>query len=161
MSFADSPSLELERQPRSEYAVALVALAIASIIPWLLPFTAGASGVFTMFAATLVASCSWWAGLIGERRRIVRAIWESDGSWWLIDTKGIRWAAVLAAETRVLPSMIWLHWRSIRGTRQMLLRRRGMPEVTGRRLAARLRLENAPAGKFDGSKESSAAGRSP
>ena len=141
MSFADSPSLELERQARSEYVVTVAALTIAIGIPWLLPIGLITSMIFAATAAAIIGIASWWSGLIGTRRRVVRALWDSEGRWWLTGSTGERWIAECDASTRVLPGFFWLHWRSVHGAHHMLLWRGSMSTAHARQLAARLRLQ--------------------
>jgi hypothetical protein len=144
MSFADSPSLELERQPRSEYFVTAIVLLIALVVPWLLPLQLTLRGTLVALVIGLATATCWWNGLIGPRR-IARATWDNEGRWWLFGTDGGRSIAELDADTRVLPGLIWLHWRSERGARHMLLWRGAMSPAVGRQLAARLRLQNMSA----------------
>jgi hypothetical protein len=144
---AASPSLEIERRPFGEQLVAVGCCVAGSIVPWLLPLTTLQSSLFTVVAIAVVCVTVWRAGFVGARYRVVKAVWDHDGQWWLIDASGLRQRYVLSSAARVTPPLIWLHWRGDRGARQMLLFRWTLSRRTKseewRRLAVRLRLEGA------------------
>jgi hypothetical protein len=111
--------------------------------------------------AVTILSC-WHAGWLGSGFRIQKAILSRDENWRLIDSAGRDLPAVLLAGTRVMQHLIWLHWRSEFGSRQMLLMRWTYSSFDEhnewRRLVVGMRLLGARTAKKAASK---AAGKSP
>jgi len=143
MWFADFQSLEIDRQPASERIVASIALLVAACVPWLLSPSVPRLLVAIAVCGVVYLACGF-AGLIGTRRRVAKAIWDSDGRWWLVDAANLRYPATLASSSTVFPHFIWLHWQSPRGARHLFLwrstRSRRFQADDWRRLVARLRL---------------------
>lgn len=145
MSSVGCPSLELERQGRPGLAVTSSALAVAIIVPWLVPLAWPMQTTTAVIAAIVILAGCWRAGLIGKRG-IRGATWDSDGNWWLTAHDGVRIVGALSGGSRLMPGVVWLSWRSERGLFRLLLLRAAIDPTTDRRLAVRLRLYRATLG---------------
>jgi hypothetical protein len=67
------------------------------------------------------------------------AILTPDGQWILIDGRGRRFAAVLSADVRLIPSCVLLRWQSQPGHRWALVVKSASNSAVFRRLRVRLR----------------------
>ncbi len=139
-----SPSLEIERSARSQYAVVAAVLAILAIVPWWLPqLSVGIAASLAVTTCVLAGVSFWRIGWLGGKRVLHTALWAGDGGWLLVDRAGASWSATLDPGSQVLGRLIWLRFASERGSRQMLLWGSDLNVDTRRRLVARLRLSSA------------------
>jgi hypothetical protein len=140
MSLQGSPRLELDvRRRRWEPRVAWLALVVAPLTS-LSMLPQPAATICAALTPLLVALGLWRTGWIGQRERIQRIVWSSQGRWLLEDGQGRSCEGVLRADTRVGGGFVWLRWNANR-TRSMLLVSGDMDDDELRRLRMRLRLE--------------------
>lgn len=138
MSSQSLPSIEIDCRPTpGTRLLAACVLAVIALVPWSvwsgpLALAVAASGL--ALAAAGFRRSGWWG-----RCALVSARCAADGTWWLQDSTGREFEARLASGCRVLPSAIWLNWRTPDGRRCTLLAGRAGGADT-RRLAVRLRL---------------------
>ena len=156
MSSPSSPTLSLDlRERRWDARVAIAASFAAATAPWLLVRVVGWPAVACSSLLILVICVVGFhrANWLGPKR-LVRAVWQSDGCWLLTETSGRTYMAMLAASTRMSPFAIWLRWESQdsfdaaewmrRGQVATLLLFRGdLPTSDFRRLLVRLRMDRS------------------
>jgi hypothetical protein len=143
MSSQSSPTLILDVSARrSEGRVAIVAIALAGLTPFLLiPDVA-----LAMLAGTALGAS---AGALFVRARwlgqgLARVIWAADGTWGLWDAGGAKATGTLRPDSRVTARLVWLHWNlESGGERTLLLIGQDLPTSERRRLVVRLRLEGS------------------
>lgn len=140
MSSQGSPRLELDlRQRRWERRVAWLALVLGPA-SFLLTAPRPAAFGYALAMALLVAGGLLRSGWIGDRERIQRVVWSSDGRWLLTDARGRLFEATLRADSRVGDGFVWLRWNANQ-TRSMLLVSGDVAAADLRQLIVRLRLE--------------------
>jgi hypothetical protein len=136
----DSPSLEIERSARSQFAVVASVGAILALIPWSLPQLSLITAALLAGSALVLAAVSFWRiGWLGGRG-VHKAVWATDGKWRIVEGDGASGSALLLPESRVMGSMLWLCFGTERGPRRMLLVRSDLAPELRRRLVTRLRL---------------------
>jgi hypothetical protein len=139
----DSPSLAIERSARSQFAVVASVGAILALIPWWLPrLSVMTAAVLATSALALAAVSFWRIGWLGSHG-LRKAVWATDGNWWIVDHNGVGGSARLLPESRVMGAMVWLCFVNERGPRHMLFMRTELPPGLRRRLVTRLRLQAA------------------
>jgi hypothetical protein len=144
MSLPGSPRLDIQiRERRAERWVASGSSVLALLLPCLL-VPAGGSVLLALAAglgaAAVVAAgfyrAAWWPG----PHRIERVIWDQEGYWFLMDASGRTREVQLAADTRLGPGCVWLHWHTCR-PHSLLLMKSDLPADQLRRLSVRLRMD--------------------
>lgn len=147
MSSAGCPFLALDRQASVHTALTVACVALAALIPWLLPMSLMGSLAFASVAVAVVLPAAWRAGWVGGRFGTQSAVWDTDGEWRVTVAPSEVHRAVLGSGTRVTSSIVWLHWETPIGSRQMVLIRwlfvRQLDQEAWRRLLVRLRLQGA------------------
>jgi hypothetical protein len=152
---AGCPSLVIEPQKSVETSVAVACAGISLLVPWLLPYDLISSLTLCGAFLAAIALSMRRAGGLGSRGRVIRAAWDADGQWRLSLSGRETVTATLTADTRVTPYLIWLHWRTPVGPRQMLLVRwkftRGSDQNGWRQLIVRLRFQRTSSPRLAGS----------
>jgi hypothetical protein len=150
MSFADSQFLEISCRTRLPQFIASGVIAICVLTPWMLSsldLTLKCS--LTISALGIGAALCRREGLIGNPRLVAAAL-QSEGEWQLTEAGGRRMAGTLDAQSRVLPMLVFLRWRTEFGARQVILCGRSVRSDPMRRLSVRLRLGRLQGDEFDG-----------
>ena len=150
MSSAGCPFLALDRQSSVQTALTAVCVAVAAIVPWALPASSLVSFALASLCVAIVLLAAWRAGWIGVRFGIQSAVWDTSGEWRVAVSPSETHRAVLASSTRVMSTILWLHWKTPIGDRQMLLIRwiysRRANRDAWRRLIVRLKLQGSARG---------------
>lgn len=146
MFFPSSPPLVLDvSKRRLESGLAVAALALAALTPWMLASRPSSA----LFATAAVSVCLVYVGLrragwLVAPNRIVRVAWLADGRWRLTTRRGETLECELRHDSRVTPSCVWLRFRCVQAPRRvftlLLARSDGAAEEL-RRLIVRLRID--------------------
>jgi hypothetical protein len=154
MSSTASPAIDLDCSPGPLHravsaAVLLMLLLVSSSMllgPSAAPLTLFVGSISLAAVATGLSRFGW----IGWRCPVRRATWTSTGLWYVAAADGHRYEAILQPYSRILPMMLWLHWRSGPLHFQALLFGADLSPDVRRRIRARIKFEAAaPAHAFE------------
>jgi hypothetical protein len=154
MSSTASPVIDLDcsqrRLQRRVSAAVLVVLALLFLSMTPGPLKPALMLLLCSVSLAVVVVGLWSCGWIGSRCPVRRVTWTSTGLWYLVAEDDRRYEAILQPHSRILPMVLWLHWRSGPLRFQTFLFGADLPPDVRRRLRARIRFESAaPAHAFE------------
>ncbi len=154
MSSTASPVIDLDCSPhrlhRGVSAAVLVILVLLCLSMMAGPFAPAPTLAVGSIGLAVVAMGLLSRGWIGARCLVRRATWTSTGLWYVVAADGRRYEAILQPHSRILPMVLWLHWRSGPLRFQAFLFGADLSPDVRRRIRGRIRFEAAaPAHAFE------------
>jgi hypothetical protein len=154
MSSTASPVIDLDCSPGPLHRTTSAAVVVILVLAWSSMMRGPFAPALTLFVGgvslAVVAIGLLSRGWIGSRCPVRRATWTSTGLWYVIAADGRTYEAILQPYSRILPMMLWLHWRSGPLRFQAFLFGADLPPDVRRRIRARIRFEAAaPAHAFE------------